>query len=411
MTSIWWCLLIPIIGSAIKIAFFHKRLTWWEIFIPTVACIFFIGIFKAIVEKVQVTDTEYHGALIVSARYYEPYETWVKRTCSYTTCTGSGKTRVCTTHYYDCSYCDYNGPEWEVTNSLGQKWGVSEEYYNYLKKKWSATPYFVELNRDINYHGGCGKDGDAYEIQWDKKPLTSESTTTENSYENRVQAAHTAFDFPEITEADKKRYKLFDYPPVNSFVQKTVLGIDSIGWLKGREKERMIQWSKYLNGHLGPKKHARVYILLFKDMPSLASNMQEAYWSGGNDNELIVCIGLSSKDRKISWVKPFTWSPNRKIIPDVREDIMKTRFFNPDIIAKSILTNVEKEYKRKDFSEFSYLTIEPPTWAKWTTFFVTLIITIAVCYWTINNDIEGDDSFTDIRDRINGHYHWTRRKW
>lgn len=405
MTSIWWSLLIPIIGAFIMIAFFNKKLTWWEIFVPLIASVFFIGIFKLIVEKVQTTDTEYHGALIVSARYYEPYTTWVKKTCSYTTCSGSGKSRTCVTHYYDCSYCDENGPDWEVTNSLGKSWNVSREYYLFLKKKWSANPYFVELNRNIIYHGGCGEDGDAYEIKWNKKPMTAESTTTSNSYENRIQAAHTAFDFPEITELDKKQYKLYDYPNVNSFHQETVLGLDSVKWVQPKEKLLMRQWAKYYNGYLGPKKHARIYTLFFVDKPSITGNMQEAYWSGGNDNELVVCIGLSSKDRKIQWVKPFTWSPNRKIIPDVREDIMKTDLFNPNVIANAIQSNVEREFKRKDFSEFSYITVEPPTWAKWTTFIITSIITSLICYWAVNNDIHGNDTVSDIRRRLNGTYH------
>ena len=219
------------------------------------------------------------------------------------------------------------------------------------------------------------------------------------------------FDFPKITELDKKQYKLYDYPNVNSFRQETVLGLDSVKWVTAKEKLLMRQWAKYYNGLLGPKKHARIYTLFYVDKPSVTGNMQEAYWDGGNDNELVVCIGLSSKEKKIQWVKPFTWSPNRKIIPDVREDIMKMEIFNPNIIANSIISNVEKEFIRKDFSEFSYITIEPPTWAKWTTAIITTIITLLICYWAVNNDIQGNDTISDIRRRLNGTYHHKNRYW
>ena len=386
--SIWLCLLIPIIGAAILLKFFAKKLTWWEVLIPLLTCLAFIAIFKTIVEKVQVTDTEYHGALVESARYYEPYTTWVHKTCSYTVSCGKGCTR---TVYYDCSYCDENGPEWEIKNSLGQTWSISQAQYNYLTKKWSAKPEFVELGRDINYHGGCGQDGDAYQVNWNRLPLSAESTTTSNSYENRVQAAHTAFDYPIITDNDKKQFKLFDYPDVDGYEQKMVLGLDSIKWVNKRDKWYMNQWATFLNGQLGTKKHARIYFLYFKDMPSIAADMQEAYWDGGNDNEIVVCIGLSSKSRQIQWVRPFTWSPIRRIIPDVREGIMQGKVFDANKISNSVWYNVNKEFKRKNFEEFSYISVDPPVWAKWVTFFITLAITIGICYWAVVNDIDGDD--------------------
>lgn len=402
--SIWLCLLIPIIGAAVLLKFFSKKLTWWEVLIPLLACLSFIAIFKAIVEKVQVTDTEYHGALVQSARYYEPYTTWVHKTCSYTVSCGKNCRR---TVYYDCSYCDENGPEWEIKNSLGQTWSISQTHYNYLIKKWSSKPEFVELNRNINYRGSCGKDGDAYQVNWNKLPLTAESTTTTDSYENRVQAAHTAFDYPTISENDKKQFKLFDYPGVDGYGQKMVLGLDSIKWVNKRDKWYMNQWATFLNGQLGVKKHARIYFLYFKDMPSVAADMQEAYWDGGNDNEIVVCVGLSSKTRKIQWVRPFSWSPIRRIIPDVREDIMINPTFDASKLSKAVWYNVDKEFKRKDFKEFDYISVDPPTWAKWVTFFVTLLITALICYWAVVNDMHGgDDPLRDMfrKDRNNYRY-------
>jgi len=106
---------------------------------------------------------------------------------------------------------------------------------------------------------------------------------------------------------------------------------------------------------------------------------------------LVICIGLSSKSKSIQWVKPFSWSPTGRIIPDVREGIMRNPEFNVDKIANSVWYNVDKEYQRRDFEEFSYITVEPPTWAMWVTFFITLIITAGVCYWAIVNDIDGSN--------------------
>jgi hypothetical protein len=402
--SIWLSLLIPVLAAVVMLKWFPKYLAWWEGAIPLAVCFIFIGIFKFTVEKIQVNDTEYHGALIVEARYYEYWETYVHKTCTRTVSCGKNCT---TTVSYDCSYCDENPERWTVVNSLGDEFSVSKAYYDYLRKKWKATPEFVELNRDIDYSGGCGRDGDMYRVNWNADPLTAEATTTSHWYENRVQAAHTAFDFAEVTEEDKKTYKLFDYPEIDGFHQETVLGLDKVKWLKKYELNRMKQWSKYLNGDLGKRKHARIYFLFFVDQSALAANMQEAYWDGGNDNELVICIGLDNKTRKIQWTRPFTWSPERSIIPDVREDIMTYSRFNVDNIAKSVYINVKKEYKRKDFKEFSYITVEPPTWAKWVTFIVTLIVTVVLCWWAITNQIDSVyDPLKELFNKRNNGYRY-----
>ena len=402
--SIWIFLVIPIIGALILLKFFNTKLTWWEVLIPMISCIFFIGVFKLIVETVQVSDTEYHGAIIVKARYYEPWETYVYQTCTRSVACGTdskGNTQYCT-ETYDCSYCSDHNEYWEVTNSLGESFTVSEKYYRELIKKWSAKPVFVELNRSINYHFGCGRDGDAYEIRWDGYELTSESTTTSHRYENRVQAAHTAFDFPKITENDIKTYSLLEYPKLNGFQQMNVVGADSIPWMTGKEKYLFYQLADYMNGRLGPEKHARIYFVLFLDKPHLAGKMQEAYWDGGNDNELVICIGLSKNSREIQWVYPFTWSSERKIIPDIRESIMTIKNFNVDSIVSITSENVIKQFKRKDFKEFSYITVDPPEWAKWVTFFITSIITGFICYWAVTNDINSkndplEEAIRDLR--------------
>jgi hypothetical protein len=391
--AIWLALLIPAIGAFILLKWFKKHLAWWEIFLPFAVTFLFIVIFKFSVQKVQVSDTEYWGSTIVKARYYEYWSTWVERTCSYTTCNGYDKDGKCTgytTHYYDCSYCDENSAYWEVTNSLGQTWRISQNFYNYLMKKWNATPRFIELNRSIDYDGRCGQDGDAYEIVWDRQWYSAESTTTEHFYENRVQAAHSAFDFADVSKEDVKTYSLQEYPKVDGFQQTNILGDTSIPWFTSYERGRLYQWGMYMNGELGPKKEARIYYIFFKDQPALAGKMQEAYWDGSNKNEMVICIGLSSRNKELQWVYPFSWTPNRRILVDLREDIMTQKIFNIDSIAQTTIANMEKTWKRKEFEEFSYITVEPPHWAKVTTWIVAIVITVLVAFWVVNNQFEAD---------------------
>jgi len=391
--SIWISLLIPLIGAFVLLRWYKHTLAWWEVVVPTIVCFFFILVFKFSVEKVQVNDTEFHGALVTEARYYEYWETYVRRTCTRTH--KVGKSTVTTT--YDCSYCDKNPPRWVVINSLGQQFSISQKYYAHLTKLWGQKPQFVELNRDINHGGwGCGQDGDMYSIKWDKEPLHAKATTTDHWYENRVQAAHSAFDFVKLTKDDVKSYHLFDYPAINGWRQETVLGLDSLKQLNPGNVNYFKQQSDYLNGKLGPKKKVHIFFLFFKDQPQLAASMQEAYWDGGNDNELVICIGMNSTSNKIEWVKPFSWSTNRRIIPEIREEIMDIGFFNPGEICRAVEKSVVDHYVRKDFKEFSYLTVEPPEWAKWTTAIVTLLITFLISRWATINELGPGGDFGDF---------------
>ena len=389
---IWLSLIIPLIGAFIMLRWFRPYLAWWEVVIPIIACLAFTLIFKFSVEKIQTSDTEYHSSLIRSARYYEAYTTWVHKTCSRTIKVGKTSTTV----YYDCSYCDENGPSWEVENYNGETFDVSEAFYKQLRKRWNSPETFVELNRDIEYHGTCGSDGDMYEINWDLSPITAEQTVSSHSYENRIQAAHTAFDFPEVSEYDVKQYKLYDYPEINGFgfSQDVVLGEDSIKWLSKKEKawaERLMQFS---SGYWGHNKHGKIWILLYQDLPQTSALMQEAYWDGGNDNDIVICIGLSSKSKELQWTKVFSWTPKRKILVDLREDIMNTKYLNFLKIQK-ILDKRMPKFKRKDFKEFSYITVEPPTWAVVVTFIITILITFGLCYWAIVNE-----HITDEEDMV-----------
>lgn len=381
--NIWLFLLIPIIGAGIMLKWFPDRLKWFEVLIPFGACLLFILIFKFTVEKINTSDTEYHGALITEARHYDYWESYVHRTCYRSVKSGKSTIQV----PYDCSYTETHPEYWEIVNSYGETFTISREYYNSLIKKWKANEVFKELNRSINHHFGRGKDGDMHFIKWNNQPLTAESSSTKHSYTNRLQAAHTAFDYPDISESEVKQYQLFDYPDINNFRQETVLGLEHTKWISGQEVDKMKQLAKYLNGYMGTKKHGRVYILFYVDKPSIVGNLQEAYWSGGNDNELVVCIGLSSKNRDIQWAKVFSWSDNKQMVSKIKRDIIMNKTFNVDNLYNTIFNNIQN-YKRKDFEEFSYINVDPPTWAKWVTFIITLGLTFGLCYWAVTNDLE-----------------------
>lgn len=380
---IWYALLIPIFLSLLGWFLYKRQVTYWELLLAPAISAILILISYYSMKSYTLQDTEYNGHLIVSAIYYEPYDTWIKKTCSYTTSHGSGKTRYTVTHYYDCSYCQHNPARYYMVDKEGNNIEITDNKYYSLIKQWSATPKFLELNRNINYRGGCGKDGDAYTIKWDNRRKTSETHTTTKEFTNILKCNHSAFNYPEIKPELAKKAGLFDYPEFGFYgYQKSVLGINN---------PRLTKLLDYLNGAYGNKYKVRVYTLFFKDKNINTSFLQEAYWDGGNQNEIIVCIGLDKKN-KITWVKPFSWCDNKLVLIDIREDLMEAKVINEEVFYNTYMKAIKKSWHYKSFKDFNYLSFEPTEGQLWFVYVLTTLISIVIVTWTISNEENNDNN-------------------
>lgn len=375
---IWYSLVIPLVISGITWVIWHKKVTLAELFGATVVSALFVLISFYTMKSISLSDVEYNGYTVIKARHYDYWSTWVSRTCSRTVCTGSGKTRTCHTYYYDCSYCDENSEYWVMYDSGGHEIRISREYYNFLKSKWNTTENQIELNRDIDYRGGCGKDGDAQEIVWDRKAESAETTTYEKGFTNILKSNHSAFNYPEITSEDAKKIGLFDYPKVVDNKQTSVLGSNN---------PKLKQHLDFLNGFYGTKYKVRVYTLFFKNKPIDIAFKQEAYWDGGNQNEIVVCVGLK-KDNTIDWVKPFSWCDNKRVLIDIREDIMKKEIIDHGVFYHTYLKTIKRNWKYKKFEDFNYLSFEPTTGQLIFVYIMVLLISVGINWWVVNNEFE-----------------------
>lgn len=393
---IWYAILIPLLVSVVGYVLYKKHITWWELFVQPIVAFIIIVISFYTMKTTSLQDVEYNGYIITEARYYEPYETWVKKTCSYqyacgTYTTGSGSsrtthTRYCT-RYYDCSYCDYTGPKWTMVDSNGNEITITQKEYNNLIKLWSAKPIFVDMNRSINYHGSCGKDGDMYKIKWDGRDLTSITTTYSTSFENILKCNHSAFNYPVIQPEEAKKQGLFEYPAIGKYNHQTsVLGLDSINYKYSKYLERKLD---YLNGMYGAKHKVRVYTLFFKNKDINIAFLQEAYWDGGNQNEIVVCIGVDNNNN-LEWVKPFSWCDNKRVLVDIREDIMESKTIKPDVIYNAYVNTISTNWKYKSFEDFNYLSFQPTSGQLIFVYVLVTIISILSLIWCIKNEIDNE---------------------
>lgn len=394
---IWFALAIPILVAIILLIFFKRKMLWWEFFIPLVVSLALIGIFKVTITKVSTTDTEYWGGYVTHVQHFEEWDEKIHKICPETYVCGTdseGNPQWCT-RYYDCSYVEDHPEEWHAIESNGFDVEITKSEYDRLVKQFGLKPKFIEMNRPFH-----SKDGDLYQVDWDNNAKTFEPVTTEKLYENRVQAAHSVFSFPEVSDSMKARYALVDYPKVTDpFRVPGILGVVVPGM---QEAERKLD---YLNATLGAPKKVRIWIVLYRNQPPDAGQYQEWYWKGGNKNEFILTIGLDNSNA-VQWVHPISWTPVEKLKVDAQYllDSMKTNELDLPAIIDWTGKNIQATWVKKDFREFNYLTIDPPGWSIVVTYLVTLLMNIALSFWLVLNEFNDESGETRRRFRYSSFY-------
>jgi len=386
---IWIALLIPLLFAGVCYLLFPRKIQWWELFIPTGVSVIAILISYYSMRTVAMHDVEYNGYIIVEARYYEQWSTWVDQTCYTHSCsTDANGNQTCVDIPYDCSYCDDHSAYWKAIDNFGHEYSISQAKYEELMKKWNAIPVFNELNRYIHKHGRCGVDGDMYSIKWDGRVESSEANVIEVGFTNYLKLNHSAFNYPVIKAENAKKQGLFSYPKqYDYYKQNAILGMDSFPAIY-RKGEAQVKF-EYLNGDMGPKNKVKVFTLLFKNKPIDIAFVQEAYWEGGNQNEIVVCMSLDDT-LGIQWVKPFSWCDNKRIIVDLREDIMEIKKWDADSIYDIYRADIPKSFHYKPFTDFNYLTFQPTTGQLIFVYMLTIVVSLVVCIWCVKNEFQNE---------------------
>jgi hypothetical protein len=369
-------------------------MAWWEYLVVFGIPILTIAISKITVEKSATYDREFWNSYLTCAEYIEPWSTWDDETCyrevCEETCSGSGEDRTCTqtchTESYDCSHCDRYSATWSATDNLGRTYSISQYLFEDLCKRWNRR-VFVDMNRNIDHHFGCGQDGDAYQTVFDNVFEHTQSVCVVHSYENRVQASHSVFKFQPVEADDVKKLELHGYNyNYDIFNYNPIMGISDHAASK-----RLSWW----NAKLGAMKKVHMLILVFTDKAREAGELQEAYWCGGNKNEFVLCIGIDSK-RMVQWTKVFSWSESDRLKLDVERTIYMMfsdsggKALNLSAVVDTMANMVKVGFVKKSFKDFSYLSVEPSGKAVLITFIITIIVTLGASIFCVMNDIDQD---------------------
>lgn len=373
---IWLAFLIPVavlIFCAVK---FKRKMAWWEYLLQFIIPVIVVLIAKMASVSLQTKDSEQWNMHLTGARYYEYWSTWVEKEC----CAQTDSIGNCI-RWEDCSYCDEFQPYWEAYDNCGNTYRISQARYKELVKLWD-NEVFQDQGRRINkepkslFGGGrCGVDGDAYYTKFDGVFEHLVPVTVTHTYENKVKASTSVFNFQEVDSMDKADYGLYDYPPASKWYYMPILGDNN-----PKANKRLFQW----NGKLGSFKQLHMLICVFRDKDIQAAYLQENYWKGGNKNEFILCIGLDS-EKKIDWTKVITWCENDRLITDIESEV---RNMDYDLvkIVDYMATECNKRFQRKEFADFSYIKVQPSMKAVMIALIINLIVSIGLAIFFVRNN-------------------------
>lgn len=388
---IYLALLIPVCMIIYSVIFYKHKITIWELGIPVVVVLLMIIGVSQFSKWSKTRDIEYWGHLGTIIVHKEPYS--YEDTCSRSVACGTdskGNTKYCT-EYYTCIQdvrrkCFLQYPS-RTDNGSGEALEWESAYISYAKYKqldsrWKNNNHkFKQEHRDYYHrknHGG------AHWVFWDKKWQTAEPMVTVHSWKNKVQASSSVLNYPEVSKEEIKDWELYEYPIVNGgYELPTILDHYKSTWAADLH-------FRFVNAELGPVKKVRTWILMFRNKDIQAARMQEAYWKGGNKNEVVICIGTDN-DYNISWCHVFSWTDEKVLLTEIRNKVIDYNKISDETLldfSKFLEKDIGQKFIKKDFDEFSYLVIEPSNTSIIITFILAILVSLASCIWAVKNQFE-----------------------
>lgn len=373
---VYLALLIPIITVFYLILFQHRHLLWWEIgltmLIPTL-CIFGI---KLISQESLMYTPEYWNSYVTRAEYFEEWDEEVScrhpiyETETYTDSKGNTHTTQVLVGYEHPYDVEYHPEEWYLRGSGGESISCNATMFESLCTKWSNKT-FEDLHRD--YHSN---DGDKYFTVFDSSFSHIEPLASLHKYKNKVKCSDSVFQFKTI---DPKKVTVYEYlKPVNwkcNYIYN---------WTNQADQELLQRWNSYL----GRKKKVTLIVLPYVNKSISEAYDQEAYWKGGNKNEFITCIGISSNT--VSWCHVISWTPQTILKTQIEREVVDLKNFNMNNLINYLGTTIDSSEGviRRDFEEFDYITVPVPLWGIILIYILTILSSVGLAIEVCTNDAE-----------------------
>jgi len=345
----------------------------------------------------------------------------------------------------------------ELVQQFGTKKTITDSHDNYDSDDKCVN------SKGTKFEGKrVGQTSYVYQTRWGGQDETRKAYVSRHTYENRVKASDlTIFNIAIVKEEQVDSLGLFRYPEhkkSNLFGKTNGLEYPTI--LGGNISKQTQENFRRLNGKFGVSNQLRLWILIFENQPMSIAQYQENYWVKGNKNELVVCIG--KKGNEIQWSHAFSWALSDVLTAEVKNEVLNLYSYKDSVVQKKnpiipvtkdiqekVFGETGKElpevlpiknpmsadtiirvksktpvlteqtwyyyyeflnknlnrFERREFKEFSYLTVEPSTGAVIFIYILALLIAVGVNIWVISNEIY-DESNDENKNRWKHKYRY-----
>jgi hypothetical protein len=405
---------IPIIGIAIVLLGFSEKVTLSEgitfLVVPWLTLIVCSFVFK----KLIALDTEIWNGWVTQVEYYEAWYEKVscqhrkpcvhKKECTHWETYIDSQGRQCkrqlhpydTEHDYDLEHdCDlkYHPPEYNLYTSNDEMVKIDGNHYNQLARKFKdEVRHNIYRSKkydpiadahlklpDTKYRYDSDTDqGDKYVSTWYPSHSEKEPTSIMHHYENKLKASNSIFKFSKI---DKKSWAVYKYPKVYDYYKcSKILGANPADPKIDSASHRL----HLKNANLGKQKQVNMMVLLWKNQPREIIQMQRAYWQGGKKNDFIVGI-VTDEDHNIQWVDCISWTEVELLKLQVIDQIKQMKQLDLLKAVDIMSSHVEKQFIRKEFKDFQYLSVDMPLWAVLLIYILVSFLCVGIGHYIVHH--------------------------
>lgn len=346
--------LLPILIFGI-LWYFNKKIEWREWLTASIVSLIlaiFFNITAVIKINNKMQDVETWSGQIVRVKQYskwkEYYQEAIYRTEYYYTTEYSTdskgrrtsrrvqRSRRVFDHWEDRTR--WHSEHWRMESNINTSYSIDKDYYLYLIKRFGKTES-VPGDRTTGKHNSRMIDGDPNDYIGININNWVEPVTKLVSFENRIKAAPTIFQFVKVPT----NIIVFDYPENKIFNKSDRLLGTANNYFSILKLEQ-------INGILGPTKNVNLIVVGFTNLDRKISEYQQAKWIGGKKNDLIVVFGPN-------WAKCFGWTESELCKKNIESLFLNNE--KNDKLLDLVAAEIKSNYKLVDWTKFDYIKIKP----------------------------------------------------
>ena len=201
-----------------------------------------------------------------------------------------------------------------------------------------------------------------------------------------------------MTPEDVKDFGLQEYPKEYHIDCYGVTREDHRPILGAKVSEEAQRTFQFINGYYGKKHQFRMYVCLFPDGSASQAEKQRELWTGGNKNELVVCIGTDKSASRVKWANTFSWCDDTSMEVYLKQYLAGCDSLNFVDLGVKVIDGLQSgKWHRKNFEDFKYIKVEM-TEAQYIWFFIIIVLlNIGVSAFVVLNDIRNEDYYFKYR--------------